>query len=364
MLNNEKIGKHGFKVFVILTFIGTSVLNIPGALIGKAKQDAWISAIVGVIVALLIVIFYNAVAQQFDNMTLVGYAHKVLGKKLGKMVSIWFVLFLLFNCASVLWIVGTFITTEIMVEEPAILINILFMLVVILGCRLGIEVIVRSAEVLYPWAITGYITLIILVLPQVRFKNFRPIFEIGVKPILHGTLLFEAFIPLTFVAFLMVFPASTSKTKEVKKSFLLAVLLAGILLVIQTIVTILVLGVDTAARSMYPSYILAKGVSIGTGLERIEAIIAMVWIIAIFYKTILYFYGTVVGVAQVLNLKDYRCLTLPLGMIIVILSEVIYPNIIYEINWDSTIWIPYVLTNAILIPLLLLVVGKVRNRKV
>jgi spore germination protein KB len=263
----------------------------------------------------------------------------------------------------VLWIVGNFISTEILTETPFIVVNGLFMMVVIFACRLGLETIARSSEILYPWAITGYIILIILVLPNIKVKNLRPMFEAKLISIFHGALLFEAFVPLTLVAFLMVFPASVSNLKEGKKCFYKAITVSGALIIILTTITILALGANWATRTMYPSYALARSIQVANALERIEAIVAMVWIIAIFYKITLYFYGTVTGFAEILGLEDYKAITLPLGIIVVVLSQIIYPSAVYEINWDTTIWIPYVLTNAVLIPLVLLVVGRFKDKK-
>ncbi|PAB56348.1 GerAB/ArcD/ProY family transporter [Anaeromicrobium sediminis] len=117
------------------------------------------------------------------------------------------------------------------------------------------------------------------------------------------------------------------------------------------------------ARNAFPSYALAKKISLGHIIQRIEAIIAIIWFITIFYKIILYFYGTALGLAQILELKDYRPLTLPLGMILVVLSLVVYPNSIYKGIWSSTTWIPYVMTYAFFLPLLLLIVSLFQKSK-
>ncbi|MCM3676067.1 hypothetical protein M3699_19920 [Peribacillus simplex] len=41
------------------------------------------------------------------------------------------------------------------------------------------------------------------------------------------------------------------------------------------------------------------------------------------------FYVLNLGIAQILNLKDYRLLTLPLGMILLVFSLVSVPNTAY-----------------------------------
>ncbi|MFD6440416.1 hypothetical protein ACFWDG_11525, partial [Peribacillus sp. NPDC060186] len=52
--------------------------------------------------------------------------------------------------------------------------------------------------------------------------------------------------------------------------------------------------------------------------------------------------ATVIGLAQTLNMKDYRPLSLPLGMILVSLTILILPNVVQKDTFDKEIW-PYTL---------------------
>ncbi|PAB57764.1 hypothetical protein CCE28_18255 [Anaeromicrobium sediminis] len=140
-------------------------------------------------------------------------------------------------------------------------------------------------------------------------------------------------------------------------------MIGGIVIFLITILCVLVLGHDMTARNAFPSYALAKKVSLGNIIQRIEAIIAIIWFITIFYKMILHFYGAVLGLAQILNLKDYRPLALPLGMILVALSLVVFPDTVYSGIWNSTTWLPYVLTYGFFLPLLLLIVSLFQKPK-
>ncbi|MDQ0884742.1 MULTISPECIES: GerAB/ArcD/ProY family transporter [Peribacillus] len=67
----------------------------------------------------------------------------------------------------------------------------------------------------------------------------------------------------------------------------------------------------------------------GCRLTRIEAIVAGIWFISTFFKMSMLFYVLNLGIAQILNLKDYRLLTLPLGMILLVFSLVSVPNTAY-----------------------------------
>jgi spore germination protein KB len=361
-LNNGKISTHQFKVLVIVGFIGTSVLNAPGILVEKAKQDGWIAAILNTAGALILVCFYNALGEQLRNMTLVEYTKKLFGKWIGGAISFTFVLFLFLNSSALVWIVGNFMVTQLLTETPMIAIIIVFMIVIVIGSRLGIEVIGRAAEVLYPWVIGGFIILNLFILPEAQTKNLLPVFEDGIKPIVQGAALFMCFTPLTFITSLMIFPTNINEIKKGKGAFLKGILTAGSMITLLTIACIMVLGAEGTARNVYPSYVLAKKIGIGKFIERVEAVLGMVWIVTIFFKTIIYFYSTVVGVVQILEMKDYKPFTWPLGMLVVLFSQIIYPDTVYAAKWDSTTWVSYVLTYGFIYPLLLFIVGKVRHK--
>ena len=161
----------------------------------------------------------------------------------------------------------------------------------------------------------------------------------------------------------MIFPAFINKTKQAKKSFLIGNLIGGFVIIILTFLSVSVLGAENTARQMYSSYELAKRINVGDFVQRIEALMASLWFISLYFKAALYFYASVLGMAQILNLKDYRPLTIPLGMIAVVLSLVIYPNVTYQQNFDQTTQLSFSLSIGLFLPLLLVVVYAIRKKQ-
>lgn len=361
MHENWKISGRQFKILVILCFIGASILLTPSTMAAEAKQDAWIAALIGLVFSLLLIWLYNSVSSYFPNMTLIEYTEKTLGKWIGKAVFTVFTLFMFFNCSTLVYIVGDFLTTQIMPETPIQFTNILFTVVIVLGTRYGLETFARTGEILYPWVIGLFLILTFFLLPEIDVKNIQPVYEYGMKPILRGTILYLSFSALSLIPLLMIFPTYVNNLKVAKKSFLSGTLIGGIIIFLIVTFSVLVLGHSITARNAFPSYILAKKISLADFLERIEAIIAVLWLITVFFKTILYFYGSVLGLAQILNLKDYRRITLPMGMILVVLSLVVYPNSTYMATWNTTTWVPVILTFGFFYPLVLLVISKIRK---
>lgn len=361
MLENVKISPRQFTVFVILFTIGGSILNAPSLLISETKQDAWIAAILGVGGGILLVLLYNTLGSRFPGMTLPQYCEEILGKWLGKVISLLFFIFFVLNTFGLLRSIGDFVSTTFMPDTPIQIIHILFFGIVIMGIRLGLEPIARASEIFFPFVLFLLFILMISISPQLKLENFQPILEGGLKPVMRGTILFLVFPSLQLVMFLMLYPY-INRTKKAKTAFLYGTLMGGIILIIIISLNISVLGVDKSSRKIYPSYALAKMINVEGFFQRIEAMMAIIWFITTYFKVTISFYASILTLAQTLKLKNYRSLTFPLGMIIISLSIVGYPNIVYSQSTIKSILIPYSLTCGLFLPLILLTVAIVRKK--
>ncbi|MEK5037112.1 GerAB/ArcD/ProY family transporter [Sporosarcina sp. FSL K6-3457] len=357
-----KISVRQFTILVILFLIGSSILIVPGIIAQEAKQDAWIAAILGVVVALLLVKLYNVVGSIEPSMTLVEMNEKLLGKWIGKIVTISFLFFTIVVSGELLYFVGSFMQTQLMPETPLLAFNLLFISVIIMGVRYGLETIARSAEIIFPWFILLFLLTVFLLSPNFDFANTQPILETKMKPMIYGMLLFLSIFSFSPVVLLMIFPIAVNDSQQAKKALFKGTLIAGIILVIIVMLTIVVLGAETTSKLMYPSYSLAKRIEIGNFLQRLEMFIAFMWIITIFFKLLIYFYASVIGLAQLVNIKEYRPLTLPLGLLIVVLSVIVHPTTVDSMQYNKGAWLPFGATFGILLPLLLLVIAKIRKK--
>ncbi|PLR79099.1 spore gernimation protein [Bacillus sp. V3-13] len=361
MLENGQISVRQFTVLTILFMLGPAILFSPSVLAAEAKQDAWMAAALGVGIGLLFVWLYTTIGNRFPGMTLVEYCEEILGKWLGKIVALLYFSFFFILAALLLRNIGDFVTVQIMPETPIEVIHIMFLSVVVMGTRLGLEPIARAGEILMPWTIIFFLIVVFSIIPQIDFQKIQPVFEGGIKPVIRGSLSVVAFPYLETVIMLMLYPFVNSINK-VRKAFFTGSLIGGIVIIIITALCILVLGADYTARNLYPSFVLARKIDIADFLQRVEAIVAGMWFITIFFKLTICFYASVLGLAQTFKLKEYRPLTLPLGMILVVLSIIVSPNMVYFQTLLSKIWFPYTLTFGFFLPLLLLVVAIFRKK--
>ncbi|MGG0283873.1 endospore germination permease [Peribacillus butanolivorans] len=362
MLEKGKIGSRQLTILVILYTVGDSILVIPSIVASEAKQNGWVSGIFSVAIAPLLVVFlYDALRKCYPDLTLVEYSQKILGKWLGIAISLLFISYFFITTATYLREIGDFMTSQIMPDTPIQVIMFLFMSIVLMSARLGLEPLARSAEILFPFVVLLLSSLMILLMPEIKFQNLQPVWEGGLKPVIRGSIPFIVFPFIEPVAVLMILPFVSQKDR-IRKSLFVGQLLAGSILIIITMLAILVLGVDLTAKEIYPSYKLAQKINIANFLTRLEAILAIIWFITIFIRFSLFFYVTVLGVAQTLKLQDYSPLVFPFGMILIVFTLIMAPNTVYYSNFISDIWPFYAMTFGFLLPLLLLTIAKVHKK--
>nr|WP_263327771.1 endospore germination permease [Neobacillus sp. Marseille-Q6967] len=361
MLEEGKFNAGEFSIIVFTFTVGTAILYTASLLSTFTKQDAWLASFLAILPSLLFIFVYNQFISLYPSMTYVEVNEKVLGKWLGKLTSVLYLLYVFHIISGGYRGIGDFFTTQVMVETPIQVIMILFVLTSLIGVRLGLEVICRTAVIFLPWIILLLSMLILFLFPLIKLENIQPIFGEGIKPILNGSYHHLGLPYLQLLILLMITPFVTEKA-EVKKAFYLGTVSGGIILSIIVLFCILVLGADFTARQTYPTYVLGKKINIGNFLERVEVIVALIWVFTIYFKLTICYYGLTLGLAQLFGLKDYKILIFPLAFLILPFSMFIHPNTVHINNYIAKTLTPYSLTICFIIPLLLLVVGKMRNK--
>ncbi|NRD80105.1 endospore germination permease [Bacillus sp. BRMEA1] len=362
MLDNGKISGRQFRLLIILYIIGGTILVVPASLTSMADQDGWIAGLFGLAIGTLFVWLYTALIKHLETLTLVEYLEEIFGKWMGKFISLLYLFYLIILSALEVRNIGDFLTTHLIPETPIEVVYIIYLGIVIYGARIGIENLSRGAEIFFPYVFMLFLILVLSIAPQFRLENIQPVLASGMKPIFQATFPFLGVPFLQLPIFFMILPY-VNGLKGVKKSFFIGTFIGGLTLILITLLCILVLGSEITARNIYPSYILARKINIANFFQRIEVIMTITWFITIFYKTTILFYAVSTGLAQTFNLRDHRFLTIPLGMLLMVLSIIIAPNIVYMDKMIKTIWTPYSLTFGLVLPLLLLALSGLRKKR-
>ncbi|MFJ5563246.1 GerAB/ArcD/ProY family transporter [Lysinibacillus xylanilyticus] len=360
-MGKEIISSRQFMIITLLFSIGTAILILPASVTIEAKQDAWIAAIFGVVLSLPVIKLFVAFGNTTPTLTFVEANEKILGRFFGKFTSIGFILIALLSAGELLYFIGIFMKTEIMPETPTTAFAFLFSIIIIYAAFLGIEVFARSAEILFAMFILIFIFFVIFISPSIKIENLQPIMETSKESIFFSMIRFISLFSFPLVMLLMIFPSAVNVQKSAQKGFYIGSMIGGIVLITIITLCILVLGPANTASRTFPSYSLAQRISIGNFLQRIEVIMATMWIISIYIRTFMYFYAAVVGIAQICKINNHRPLIFPLGMIILGLSQIVHPSIIHSDIYNRDTWPIFSLVVMVLLPLVLLIVAKIRK---
>ncbi|MGR3764706.1 GerAB/ArcD/ProY family transporter [Rossellomorea sp. NS-SX7] len=358
----EKISSKQFRLLVLFFSIGSSILLVPPALIQASKHDGWISGLVGMAIGAGIMLLYMSMMKVCPDDTLFSIFEKSYGKIIGKTVSLFYSFFIFFLTCEVVSNMGDFMTTQIMIETPKMYIHLLFLVPILYGVSKGLEVIGRSAQVIYPTFLILLVFLILFLIPEGEFRNIEPVLGEGVKPVLSGSFSILT-VPYLELFILMMIAPHVNERKEVGRAFFIGGLLGGFILVFITFLTLIVMGYSFSSLVQFPTYVLAKKINIADFLQRVEVVAAAVWIISLFFKVAICFYATVIGLSEVFALKNKKILLYPVGVSVLYFSVYIYPNTAFFSMFVTEVILSYSLLFGLVIPLCTLIIIKLKNKK-
>lgn len=359
-MDKVKISSRQFTLLVIMYTMGSSVLLIPSTLATFAKNNAWISSIVGLIIGLLFILLYVKISTVYPDKTFVEINRIVFGRWIGNLSSILFLFPIFVMTAGNLREIGDFFTTQVMIETPIHAIHLLILVAAIYVIRRGLEVMARTCEIFFPWTGASLIILILFLIPEMEIKNLDPNFAKGIGPILGAVYPYLCLPFNQLVVFLMILPYVNNVSKG-RKGYFIGGIIGGLGIIVITVMCLAVLGVDFTGRNLYPTYVLGKMISIGDFFERIEILVAISWVFSIFFKLIVNMFVLLFGISQILKMNDFKPLIFLSGFLLMVYSLVNYPNIIY-FKETVLIWIPFAMTFFFLLPLLVYIVAFIKTK--
>lgn len=352
--DNGQLSSRQFMILVILCTIGDSILIIPTLIAAASKQNAWLTMLFSLVLGLGVGVMYGLLAKRMKGLSLIAFVQDVLGKAAGSVVCILFIFYFIYLHITLTSEMSQFMTTQLMPETPNNAIFILFIAVVIIAYRLGVEAFARMSELLFPIFMLLFVFMVVFLLPQAEIANLQPILADGLKPVMSG-LFASVTIPFSeLIVILMLVPHYKGSARTMKP-LLAGIGIGGLILFVTVLLCVLVLGPSLMESKYYPTFILAQKITVGNFLERMEAILTFMWVITVYYKTLLIFYAVTKSIEQLLGLKESNMLTVPLAMLLLVGSVISTPNIVVYNEIIKSVWSLFDATICLLLPALLLV---------
>lgn len=361
-MKNIVISNNQLTILTSVFVVGASPLIIPNMVASMAGKDSWLSVIIAAVAGLSVVWINTYLAGSYPDKTFVEISEQLMGKWLGGFVALALIIIELLAGTDVIWYVGDFFTTTYMTGASNYTVNVLFIAVLAIALLCGLETIARAREVLFILVFTLFITVAILLIPKCKMENLFPIMENGAIPAVKGIfpILNNAVFPL--ISLNMIFTINVKNIKAAKKSIFKGYLFGMFEIFIGMIVCILVVGANITADLRYSLFTVTKEIDVGTIFSQIEAFILIVWLVVSFFAAVIYIYAGIFGLSQVLKLKDYKKIVLPVLLIVAVYSGIVYKNVPYQLNWDTLIRTPAAIAFGLVLPFAILVLSLIRRK--
>lgn len=352
-----------YQFFILMTIVpyGSASLFF---LAPKAKQDVWIGILLYSLAGILLQIMYIKLYVKYPEDTLITYLPKVYGKLIGSILGIMYVAYFTYAAARVMRDYSEVVSAFSLKYTPKIIFGAVFIITIIYAVYNGIENISSLAQLFFLILITIKIISFFLILSTddvFKLQNLKPILSQGILNVLKESWQLILFPYGETLVFTMIYP-SVIENSKIKKAAILSIIAEAILLAFNNIIFICTLGVNFATLTNFPLFETYRLIQIGEFLNRLDILFLLLFLADGFFKISIFLYAAVLGASQIFKSKNARVLSIPFGIIVLIVSLLIAKNYPEHIKAGLTDVLYYIhIPMQIVIPIATLIVYYSKN---
>jgi spore germination protein KB len=359
-MEKGKISSLQMAIMMYPTIVATVIISVPAITAKYAHNDLWLSPIIASVNGFVTVYIAFQLHKFYPQLTVIQFSEKIMGRFVGKMIGFLILFFYIQSTGQILRSYSELLVSSFLLKTPisVIMITMILLCGIVVSC--GIEVLGRAAQVFMPAFFIPLLIFIFLLSPEYHFKNIFPILADGLLPPIKGAMTpLSWFSEFFLIIFLLPFLSDVKKGKRFGMITVIAVMMT---LVAVNLMVLFVLG-STTSTWTYPLITAGRYIGIADFFENLESIAMAVWILGAFIKISVFFYACAIGTAQWLKLSDYRPIVWPLGILFVEFGFWGLPNSNDYSRFLMTTLPFYGTFMQTVIPLFLLIIAAIKNRK-
>jgi len=237
----------------------------------NSGKEAWISAILGTILGVIILYLYSSIKKNLNNRTLYD---TLKTSKLGKFYNLILIIFYLYLMTIVLILLPLFVNSFYLLTTPKLAINLPFIILAIYITFKGKNTIENLSNLLCVFSIVIIIFFAIALTGYCDFSNLSPILSNGTFNIIKCSLIYAA---ITGIPQIITIDYSNDFKSNLKDY-----LLSSLTLFLIIFFTIITLGEPLLKIYSFPEYTVLRQIKILDFIENIENISAFIWYFDLF----------------------------------------------------------------------------------
>lgn len=359
LVQDEKITSRQAVSTVILFLFGSSLVV---GINTSAYQDSWLSLLISLVMIMPVLFIYSRIIKLYPDKDIFDVIIELFGKIAGKIIIILMSFYALHLGALVTRNFSEFFQAVTLEDTPQLAIMIVFCLGVFYLVRSGTNALGRWSVFVLPLVTFMIAFTVVAALPIMDFNYIKPIGGQGFNKIF-----FESynsfFFPLgEVVLFLAIMNSKREKGDSPYKIFFCGILIGGFILMLTMLRNLLILGSYNISNSYYPSYLATRIINIGDFFTRIEGTISANFMLAGLTKTSVALFAAAKGTAKLFNIKDYKTIVIPMGLLMIALCDILYTNA-NEMFLFIEVYNLYAIPFQLIIPITIWITAEIKTRK-
>lgn len=357
--SNNKISIRQLQTLLILDIFGMGITFLPKKVAEFSGQDGWLCVIIGAIFACICVWIISSLAEMFPKDNFVEYVGKIVSKPVAIIITVGFIAKIIFSLSAEIRIFSEIVKQTILFNTPSYVISVCMILLGLYGALKGYETRGRISEILIFVIFIPLFIVFSIIAVGSDYTNLMPLFEAKKSNIfLGGIFSMFAFSGIEFL--LLAFPYLNNK-KGVKKESIKAVAFVGIIMVLITVITISKFGPFDIKNQVWPVLELMDTVDLpGAFVERQDAVVMSFWIMSVFIIVNAGLFFSSLLAKDLVGVGKRFWYICGLAVVVFFIST-IPENLNEVIELSEKIFILFGGAYIFVIPLLLLIIAKVRK---
>ncbi len=312
-------------------------------------ESAMVAFLAGIVVLAISYIFITI----FNNNTcrnLYEYSKELYGKTIGTILNILIIITLSIISCIALYSIANFLNIEYLPESDINCLKLLILVPIIYMCTKNLPALIKCNQVFFLVAILILAFDILGVFGEIDITNLEPVFSLPKLNYVKSFLYYTCF---SIVPLFMILITNKSKIydkEKVDKKLYIMIAFSCLTIAIVILFTILVLGKDYVSSFRFPEYIALKQFKLFSILERIENILALVYL----FVSYCLLSNLIYMITDIFEKKKNKFVfSIILMAILVLVSSIVFKEAITFLSIVNK-YIYYVILAGLILPVLLI----------
>lgn len=244
-----------------------------------AGNAAWVSPVIATLAFTIQIFLMRYLVKQNEGKNLAEINRAVLGKVLGNIINVLYVIWFFVLAAYYLRQFGERMATTVFFDTSSSVFIAVMLFCVGFALNQGPTVIIRTGSIFFYALAAVFILSSLAMLPQMDFRNLLPVSSLDTKGVIcaSGNVISAFGYGIIYLVYF-----GDVDSKGFTKNIVTSTVLGGIMSIIAIMIPIGAFSAKVVSEMIFPFFSAAKGIEVFDSIERVEAVIIAFFILADF----------------------------------------------------------------------------------